>query len=225
MSKSIKMFPTVSLRSDKLLVLSLLLLIAFSSCRSSFSIPKDLTTLESGKDFSQSYRAFELDQTYRFELEAHLVFKKMNMKGMMMMSEKEGKFWVQYFSDFGKNLMLLSKDLETLEWEVHYVLPEMDYEGLKHWIQEDLEVLVGWNIKDVFSNLSTREGIAYLKNNEEEGSIVYLLHSKGEKPYKALLLNEKNKILKTYEWQVDEVDIQYHRPSVRFKYQALHVTE
>lgn len=215
----------MSLRFDKLLVLSLLFLVAFSSCRSSFSIPKDLTTLETKKVVSQSFRAFELDQTYRFELEAHLVFKKMNMKGMMMMSEKEGKLWVQYFSDFGKNLMMLSKDLETLEWEMHYVLPEMDYEGLKHWIQEDLEVLVGWNIKDVFSNLSTKEGIAYLKNNEEEGSIVYLQHSKGEKPYKALLLNEKNKILKTYEWEVDEVDIQYHRPSVRFKYQALHVNK
>lgn len=168
---------------------------------------------------------FQKDVPYRFEMDAQLWIKKLHLKGQMMWSNYEEGYVVQFYSDFGKNLLLLRKSVQDGEWQVEYVLPEMNYPGLLEWIIEDIEVFLVTHRDNVAPSYGSAENFEWYKHLKTARSIVYLQPNLISPPDRAYLLNGKGKIIKTYLSNGQEVRVEYKKPSISFKFSELYATE
>lgn len=169
-----------------------------------------------------------LDATYRFEMDFKLLFKKRSAQGMMSSSIQEDTLYVQYFSDFGKNLLLFKRNIKEQDaaWELVYTLPEMNYEGLHNWFKEDLEILFAKYLPANYEIGKKQEHIQYLKTYSSAQNIVYLQNQKNKEFEKAFLIDNKKKILKELDsnHSAEEINIQYKRRKVTIKYKKLDAT-
>lgn len=166
----------------------------------------------------------KLDTAYRFEIETGLIWKKINLKGQLMVTQSHHKLIVQFYSDFGKNLLLMSKEKEG-NWQVEYVLPEMNYSGLVYWIQEDFSIIFENFEEDISSIYASDQKYEWYKQLNTARSVVYLQANLSSPPDRAYLLNTKDKIIKTYQSNGSELQIEYKKPSLSFKFSELYVAE
>lgn len=205
------------------LLISVVLL--FTNCSPSY-----LAVSDDNQTYEYQTLCFEdmLDETYRFEMNFKLLFKNRTAQGMMSSSIQEDTLYVQYFSDFGKNLLIFKRDIKHQEskWELVYTLPEMNYDGLHTWFKEDLEVLFAKYFISEYKIDKKQEYVQYLKRYNSAQNIVYLQNPDDKKFNKAFLIDKKKKIIKNFDIDRSEntINIQYKTKKVTIKYKKLDAT-
>lgn len=197
----------------------------FTNCSSSY-----LVVADDNQTYEYQTLCFEdmVDETYRFEMSFKLLFKNRTAQGMMSSSIQEDTLYVQYFSDFGKNLLIFKRDIKHQEskWELVYTLPEMNYDGLHTWFKEDLEVLFAKYFISEYKIDKKQEYVQYLKRYNSAQNIVYLQNPDDKKFNKAFLIDKKKKIIKDFDIDRSEntINIQYKTKKVTIKYKKLDAT-
>lgn len=173
---------------QKFLILFLISLLGFSSCKTfeltdSQPITSDKKTVE-----NRYFESPEIDYVYRSKIE---VYGK-QISGILIIKKiTETSHRVALTSDFGNKLM--DFEISEKEFKVNYVIPDLDKKMVKKFLERDFRLL----LKNQYSVIKSFENPTSKIYLSKEGNQHYYLHFNKENELLSkivLIENKKEKI-------------------------------